>query len=231
LPASTQWEIVSAAYEDFTPVYEELLRQAAQGELLHNDDTNVRILELMGDGAKQQAFDESRHENTVEGSGRERKGLFTSGIVAIRGGERVALFLSGHRHAGENLMEVLRRHASGLPPPIQMCDALSRNRPRDLKTIVANCLAHGRRQFVEVNERFPAECRHVLEALEKVYRHDAQAREHNLSAEERLTFHQLHSGPVMEELRAWLKRQFDERRVEPNAFSARGGSAVGQQPL
>src|SRR5581483_4949707 len=28
LPASTQWEIVSAAYDSLTPVYEELLRQA-----------------------------------------------------------------------------------------------------------------------------------------------------------------------------------------------------------
>ena len=49
---------------------------------------------------------------------------------------------------------MLARRAAELPPPIQMCDALSRNLPAELKTIVANCLAHGRRQFVEVAERF-----------------------------------------------------------------------------
>ena len=217
LPASTQWEIVAAAYEDFTPVYEELIRQAAQGELLHHDDTNVKILELMGDDAKQKAFDESHEENDAEGVDPERTGLFTSGVVALRGEQRIALFFSGRRHAGENLVEVLRQRASGLPPPIQMCDALSRNMPRELETILANCLAHGRRQFVELNERFPAECRYVLEALEEVYRNDATARKEKLSAEERLVFHQSHSGPVMEELRAWLKRQFDERLVEPNS--------------
>jgi len=216
LPASTQWEIVAAGYDGLTPVYEEFIRQAAQGELVHHDDTNVKILELMGDDAKQKAFDESSEENKADADP-ERKGMFTSGVVAVNGDKRIALFFSGRRHAGENLVEVLRRRASGLPPPIQMCDALSRNMPSDLKTIVANCLAHGRRQFVDVNERFPAECRYVLEALEKVYHHDDTARKDNLSAEARLAFHQAHSGPVMEELRAWLKRQFNERLVEPNS--------------
>ena len=62
-----------------------------------------------------------------------------------------------------------------------MCDALSRNLPGELKTILANCLAHGRRQFVDVAERFPEECRHVLESLAVVYRNDAMARERKLS--------------------------------------------------
>jgi transposase len=217
LPASTQWEIVAAGYDGLTPVYEELIRQAAQGELLHHDDTNVKILELMGHDAKQKAFDESHAEDHADAVDPKRKGLFTSGVVAVSGERRIALFFSGRRHAGENLVGVLRQRASGLSPPIQMCDALSRNMPSELKTIVANCLAHGRRQFVEVNGRFPVECRYVLEALEKVYRNDAVAHKEKLSAEERLVFHQTHSGPVMEELHVWLKRQFDERLAEPNS--------------
>ena len=216
LPASTQWEIVAAGYDSLTPVHEELIRQAAQGEVVHHDDTNVKILQLMGEGAKQ-AFDELDQKNNADEMDPERKGLFTSGVVAVNGDKRIALFFSGRRHAGENLKEILKRRVSSLPPPIQMCDALSRNMPSELKTIVANCLAHGRRQFVDVNERFPAECRYVLEALEKVYRNDATARKDNLSAEARLAFHQTQSGPVMEELRTWLKRQFSERLVEPNS--------------
>ena len=217
LPASTQWEIVSAAAPALKPVYEELICQAAQGELLHHDDTTVKILEFMGKRAKQKIFDESGDQEGGQRDPPERTGLFTTGVVAVLGGVSISLFFSGHKHAGENLMDVLRQRAADLPPPIQMCDALSRNMPSELKTIVANCLAHGRRQFVEVNERFPAECRYVLEALEKVYRNDALARKDKLSAEERLTFHQTQSGPVMEELRDWLKRQFDERLVEPNS--------------
>ena len=87
---------------------------------------------------------------------------------------------------------------------------------------MANCLAHGRRQFVDVADRFPEECRHVLEALAVVYHNDAVARKQNLSPQARLEFHQAHSGPTMEELRLWLVQQFDQRRVEPN--SALGGA-------
>jgi len=35
----------------------------------------------------------------------------------------------------------------------------------------------GRRQFVDVAENFPDECRYVLELLGQVYSHDAEARE------------------------------------------------------
>jgi transposase len=78
-----------------------------------------------------------------------------------------------------------------------MCDALSRNTPKGVETLMANCLAHGRRQVVEVVDHFPEECRHVLEALGGVYHNDALARERALSPEERLHFHQEHSGPLM----------------------------------
>jgi hypothetical protein len=121
----------------------------------------------------------------------DRTGLFTSGVVATQGGQRIALFFSGTRHAGENLLEVLRRRAMDLPPPIQMCDALSRNMPKALQTIVANCLAHARRQFVDVHDRFPVECAYVLEALKVVYHNDALARERGLDKEQRLALHRV----------------------------------------
>ena len=200
-----------------------MVQQAAQGEVLFNDDTTVKILELMGKRARTAALADlvdEEHAATEPG----RTGLFTSGVVATREGRRIALFFSGRRHAGENLQEVLRRRATDLPPPIQMCDALSRNRPRELQTIVANCLAHARRQFVDVNERFPVECRYVLEALEVVYRNDHLAREDRLTPEERLSFHQQRSGPMMEQLRGWLKRQIEEKLVEPNSGL---GAAIG----
>ena len=220
LPVSTQWEIVSAPIPKLEPAYEELIRQAAQGEVVYNDDTTVKILERMGARAEQAAQSASLEAHEQE-NGRphapERKGTFTSGVISARDGRRIALFFSGGRHAGENLQEVLRRRAADLGPPIQMCDALSRNLPRELETIVAHCLAHARRQFVDVHDRFPTECRYVLEALQLIYHNDALARERKLSPAERLAFHQAESGPTMERLHVWLKRQFDERLVEPNS--------------
>lgn len=207
LPASTQWDIVQAFAPGITPAFEELIRQAAQGDVVHNDDTTVKILELMGDRARA-AKDEGDPSRT---------GLFTSGIVASREGQRMALFFSGRRHAGENLAEVLKLRAEQRERPIQMCDALSRNMPRELATIVANCLAHARRQFVDVYDRFPEECRTVLEALKVVYHNDAIARRKGMSAEQRLGFHQAHSQETMHQLHSWLKQQLDDKLVEPNS--------------
>ena len=208
LPASTQWDMVHATARKLAPAYEELIRQAAQGEVLHNDDTTMKILALMGKRAQHEALAEDTPQ---------RKGMFTSGIVSTKEGRTIALFFTGRHHAGENLAEVLAHRAAALGPPIQMCDALSRNLPGELKTLLGNCLAHGRRQFVDVIEHFPEECRYVLETLGKVYKNDEVARERNLSPQERLQFHQAESGPLMEELKRWLSRQFEERRVEPNS--------------
>jgi transposase len=113
--------------------------------------------------------------------------------------------------------EPLKRRAAELPAPIQMCDALSRNAPKSTETLLANCLAHGRRQFVELVESFPEECRYVLEALRGVYHNDASAREQQLSPEERLRLHQEHSGPLMKQLHDWMEAQFAEHKTEPNS--------------
>lgn len=217
LPASTQWEIVHATAAVVAPLYDELIRQAAQGEVLYNDDTTIRILEFMGRRAQPAAWAEDDPDNRGKKPASQRTGLFTSGIVATGAGRRMALFFSGRQHAGENLAEVLAQRAQALAPPIQMCDALSRNLPAACATRLAHCLAHGRRQFVEVAERFPQECRHVLEVFREVYRNDARARKRNLSPEARRQFHQDQSGPILEALRRWCHRQFEDRRVEPNS--------------
>lgn len=147
----------------------------------------------------------------------ERTGVFTSGIVSTKEGRNIALFFTGHKHAGENLADVLRRRASDLSAPIQMCDALSRNLPEKLKVILANCIAHARRKFVDVVESFPEECRYVLETLGSVYKNDEIARDEKMSPEERLRFHQAQSGPLMEKLQTWMRSEIQEKKVEPNS--------------
>ena len=214
LPPATQSEIVAETAEGLRPAFEELIRQAAQGEVFYNDDTRMKILALAR---------ASRHSVEVEeevSSLRDRTGQFTSGIVSTRQGHRIALFFTGRRHAGENLAQVLARRSAESAPPIQMCDALSRNLPklpRKLEIIVGYCLAHSRRRFVNVVPSFPEQCRYVLEALSEVYGYDAQAEEQGLSPEERLRFHQAHSRSVMDALHAWLSAQFEEKKVEPNS--------------
>jgi transposase len=202
LPAATQWEIVAEMAVMIQPALEELIRQAAQGEVLGNDDTSMRVLRLAREPSD------------------KRSGVFTSGIVSTRQGRQIALYFTGRQHAGENLADVLKARAAELPAPIQMSDALSRNMPKlpgGVEILIANCLAHGRRQFVQIVQNFPAECRYVLEMLRRIYGYEAEAREQSLTASEPLQFHQQHSGPVMDELHRWLETQLVQKKAEPNS--------------
>jgi hypothetical protein len=206
LPASTQWDLVEACAKALEPVFQELVRQAAQGEVLHNDDTSMEILAL-------RAWLRDRPADEEDG----RTGIFTSGIVARVGEHRIALFFTSKQHAGENLAALLQAREQGSPPPIQMCDGASRNLPKQFAVMLSNCLVHGRRQFVNIVDNFPAECQHVLEALREVYRVDAEAKKEAMSPAKRLAHHQEHSGPVMAALKLWLEAQIAERKTEPNS--------------
>ena len=208
LPVATQCEIVKEKAIQIQPAMDELIRQAAQGKVMHNDDTSMRVLSLDRDAASDADI------------AAERTGVFTSGIVSIGEGHRVGLYFTGRKHAGENLADVLKQRAAGLEAPIQMCDALSRNLPKlpeKLEIVVGHCLAHARRHFVEVTSNFPQECQFVLESLGEVYGYDEVARAQLMSPEQRLHFHQEHSGPVMDKLHIWLSAQLNERKVEPNS--------------
>ena len=198
LSASTQFEYVDQVATAFDPVYQEWKRQSADGELFHNDDTTMKILA------------------PVQRKDPKRKGIFTTGILSIFENHRIALFFTGPQHAGENLDDLLKLRGDP-KAPLQMCDALSRNLPKTLKVLLANCLAHGRRRFVEILSDFPDQCRPVLETLATVYKNDQTVKDRKMSGDERLRFHQNESGPMMNDLKIWLDRQLNKKLVEPNS--------------
>jgi hypothetical protein len=121
LPASTQWEIVEQMDDGFYPVYYELNRQAAQGDVIHNDDTTMKVLALM--------------QNNDQKDQSQREGIFTTSILSTLNDQKIALFFTGRKHAGENLADLMQRRQSDRSPPIQMCDALSRNTSEAFKSI------------------------------------------------------------------------------------------------
>jgi hypothetical protein len=210
LPVGTQWGLLKQTAQVLAPVFAELQRLAAQSPLIHTDDTYMRVLAL----SKEMEVPPDAEEPDAES---KRTGVFTTGVVARTADYDIALFFTGRQHAGENLRDLLRQRSPDLPTPIQMSDALSRNAPKEFATVLANCNCHGRRQFVEIVEHFPTECRQVLESFRQIYHFDAQTKEHQLSPQARLEFHQTQSGPVMESLHTWIQTQLDTRQVEPNS--------------
>ena len=126
LPASTQWDIVAEIALRFQPVFEELRRQAANGKLLHNDDTSVRILELMKENAQRETqgdLDELVDEYDTNNKNKQRTGIFTTAVVSVVKGKKIAIFNTGREHAGESLAGVLKRRTEA-EIPLQMSDAL-----------------------------------------------------------------------------------------------------------
>src|SRR5208337_1612960 len=204
LPASSQWDIVSQSAQTLKPGYMELIRQAAQAGIIYQDDTTNRVLSL----------NSGRKDNGKAG---KRKGVFTTGLICKSEDKTIACFFTGHKHAGENLRDLLDQRLADLCPPIQMCDALSRNMSAKFASILCNCLTHGRRNFVDLIDIFPEESTQVIEVLAKVYRHDDIAKEQAMSPEQRLTFHQEKSGPLMDGLKDWMQTQLRNKTIEPNS--------------
>jgi len=207
LADATQWDIVERMDRLTYPAADELVRQGAQGTLVHNDDTVMKVLELM----------EENKAIRQEPKNKSRTGMFTTGIISVVDGRRIALFYTGRNHAGENLGLLLLHRDPDRGPPIQMCDGLSQNVPAEFATMLANCMAHARRNFVNVAEIFPDQCRFVLEILKDVYKNDAIAKAQEISDDQRLRLHQRESGQLMEKLKNWIEQQIEEKIVEPNS--------------
>jgi len=204
LAATTQWDKTEAAADLIHPVFRELARQAAQGDVIHNDDTTMKILSLI----------KENKDKTTD----DRTGIFTTGIISRIGDKRqIALFYTGRNHAGENIADLYRKRDTSRPPPVQMCDALSRNTADEFKVILCNCLTHARRGFIDEVENFPEETTHVIEVLADVYYIDAQTRKQTMTPQQRLAYHQEHSEPLMTALKSWLTHQINDHLVEPNS--------------
>jgi transposase len=198
LSEATMWERCEATADAALGVYLYLKRLGANGEVMHTDDTGVKILSCL-------------KENQEE----KGRGTLTSGIVVTVGSRKIAFYLSGRRHAGENLAELLKNRNAELEKPFQMSDALAANTSVEKNVISGYCLTHARRKVYELIENYPGECEVVLDAVTKVYENEAETE--GMSPEERLAYHQARSGPVMKELKEWIEKQFAQRLVEPNS--------------
>ena len=213
VPDATQWDQIEKVGDCSYVVFVYLETLAAQGELIYQDDTSVRILTLLKENQAMQAQAEAMGFSRSK----ERTGMFTTALVVKVGERTMCLYYSGRSHAGENLAALLEQREADQDKPLVMSDALSRNEVDETSVIRCHCLAHGRRQFSDIEEVFPVECQVVMDVLTQVFDHDEEARDQQMSPQVRLVYHQDYSGPLMDELKGWLDKQVDDRLVEPNS--------------
>jgi hypothetical protein len=218
VPDATQWDQAELVGDCAHPIFKYLERMAAQGEVIYQDDTPGRILTLIEENREAVA------QAKATGTAPLRTGMYTTALIVQVGERRICLYYTGRQHAGENLEALLAKRESQWGNPLVMSDAVSSNKAAEAQLIRCHCLAHGRRKFSELDEVFPAESAVVVEALKSVYEYDEEARAKQLSAPERLAYHQTYSAPILTTLKAWLEQQTVERRVEPNSSL---GKAIG----
>ena len=204
LPDATQWELVEQVADGVYPVFDRLQLLGAQQPLVYQDDTGARILSLI-------------KENQADPPP-ERKAMYTT-VLRFEGEHTICLYFTGRCHAGENLDAILAARDPDLPPIQWMSDALAANTPKHHldRALDLNCLVHGRRQFTDIDAFFPNQCARVVDAIAKVYEHEAHCKDQQLSAAQRLAYHQAHSAPVMTELKVWMQQQLEDKLVEPNS--------------
>ncbi|HQW57556.1 MAG TPA: transposase [Gammaproteobacteria bacterium] len=201
LSDATQWTLVEQLASVCYLVFNVLKTWAANGNVLNNDDTKLIILEVV--------------KAIKAGVAGKRTGMYTTGIIAENAGHQIALFINGRQHSGENVRDILKLRTPEKEPIIQMCDALSANIPKEMQTILCNCLSHGFRRFEELVDYFSEECLYIMKMLSQVYEYDKLTKD--MAIEERLAYHQEHSKPVMDELLKYMSALLTERKVEPNS--------------
>ncbi len=210
---ATQWDQTELVGDCSHPIFKCLEQVAAQGEVIFQDDTPHRILSLIEENQQARARAQAQGKATPK----ERTGMQTTALLVHVGPRRICLYYTGRRHAGENLEALLRKREPDRGKPVVMSDALPSNNAVEDALLRCHCLAHGRRKFSELDEAFPTESAVVVNALKDVFDHDEDARAKQLTAQERLAYHQRKSGPIMRKLKRWLEQQTAQRLVEPNS--------------
>jgi transposase len=213
VPDATQWDQGEIVGDCTHPIFKCLEQLAAQGEIIFQDDTPGRVLTLIEEN--QNARAKARAQGKAKAD--ERTGMQTTVLIVQVGERRICLYYTGRRHAGENLAVLLTKREPDHDKPLVMSDALPSNNAQEDALIRCHCLAHGRRQFSELDEAFPAESAVVVNALKDVFDHEEYTRVEQLTAQDRLAYHQRKSGPIMKKLKRWLEQQTVQRLVEPNS--------------
>jgi transposase len=92
---ATQWDQAERVADCAYPVFEEMKRLAAQGEVIYQDDTHTRIRAVIKANRK-------AAEAMDSGQATPRTGMYTRGLVAHAGARTICLYFAGRAHAGEN---------------------------------------------------------------------------------------------------------------------------------
>ncbi|MEJ2419620.1 MAG: IS66 family transposase [Exilibacterium sp.] len=211
--ASTIYDQCALLADDLRPIWLIMIVIAANAVHFHLDDTGHKILD--------QKTPIEKAKRNGKGT-RLRSGVYTSGVIAtLDSGEDLVLFKTNIGHAGEWIDEILTHRDPQLSLPLIMCDALSSNRPTVTAHQLSLCNAHSRRGFTDVATNFPQQVQYVVKQYAQIWLNDTEAKRQQLNAQQRLSYHQTHSLPVMESIKTWAEQQRESPQWQEHSGLAR----------
>ncbi|HIG0326666.1 TPA: IS66 family transposase [Legionella pneumophila] len=202
LPTSTQWQLMKELTFSALLVFPTLENLAANGHLIHNDDTVLRIVDII------------RYNR--QNPGQKRTGMFTTGILTQNGIHKIALFYNSKRHSGENMERLLDKRDKNKNQVIQMCDTLAHNIPDNHETILCYCLSQAFRKFEELEPFYPEISKTIMKWLSIPFKIDKLSKELNHDSHQRLLYHQKHSQATMIDAKQYMEDLLSTKQIEPN---------------
>lgn len=203
MPRSVQCQLMESLANNLLPVWKAMINFAQDCKFFYSDDTRGKVISLIRENMKL--------------SKAERKGIFTTGIIAKDDKAQAVLFFTGRKHSGENLSDLLIDVPPGLVPQV-MSDALSSNNlDQQIEYIKLLCLVHGRRNFLDLEEVFKQEVDFILQNIAIVYKNEKYIKDSGMDDAQRLKYHQEHSGAVMEKIYHWCEQKMNNKEIEPNS--------------
>jgi len=205
MPASTQWDIISSYEPLLKVVYQQLLRDAANGKGFHLDDTSAKILEVIKER---------------EAEGKKSTKCFTTGMISVHDDHRVAIFITDDKSAGKTFSPIFALRDESLDQPYIMVDALTANIPKAIEEglyTLCYCLVHARRNFYDLGDGYDDLVEFVLDSISKLYDNDKQTK--SMSPDARLAYHEKYSQPIMFSLKNHLETY--KKDFEPNSSAGK----------
>ena len=205
MSASTQWDIISSYEPLLKVVYYQLVKDAAQGQGFHLDDTSAKILEVIKER---------------EAAGKKSSKCFTTGLISVHDDHRVAIFITDENSAGKTFAPIFALRDKSLDEPYIMMDALTANIPKEIAEglyTLCYCLVHARRNFYDLGDGYDDLVDFVIDSISQIYDFEKQTKK--MSSEDRLAHHKKHSQPIMIKLKKHLENY--KKDFEPNSSAGK----------
>lgn len=179
LSSSTLTDWISGTCTLLEPLYEVLKKKTLLSDYLQADETPIKVLDKDKKGSTHRGYHWVYHAPI----------------------ERLVLFDYREGRGREGPNEVLANFKGHLQTDGY---AVYEDYGRKSGVTLLHCMAHARRKFDEAKDNDLARAEHGLTQMQKLYAIERQARDNNLTPEQRYALRQEKSLPVLTELKSWM---------------------------